>query len=94
MQKKWMIILIVVFALIVFGSAALAQGVFEHPWGWISAGSSESWGGDFTLQGTVLQPVDGITMAGGSYTLSPDGQKAENPGQISSINVFLPLITH
>jgi hypothetical protein len=87
-MKKYLIITLVVFAMLLLLSSAVQAAIeaFELTWYTVDAGGGTSQGGSYTLSGTIGQP-DADSLTGGDYRL--DGGFWS---EATSARVFLPIV--
>lgn len=92
MRNRWVFILISgTLVLLIVGVAYAAANGFNLNWWTVDGGGGTSWGGDFTISGTIGQPDASPLMSSEDYTVVGGfwGGVTMPP---SNNPVFLPLV--
>jgi hypothetical protein len=88
MKPRYLIALTILFLLMVLvTSSTLASGTMEIDWYVIGGGGGTAIAGDYTLNGTIGQPVTGLSSSGGTDLCSGFWCRV-----LSGFRIFLPLV--
>lgn len=90
---KWrMLYLIIVLALVLFASVAMAAlEAFGLSWWTVDGGGGLSSGGDYALLGSLAQP-DASLMQGGDFSLAGGFLGGASALPLPANRLFLPLV--
>jgi len=59
LPKSWITLTVLICLIILFSTPVMAAGIIEIDWYVIGSGGGSTTGGDYTLSGTIGQPVIG-----------------------------------